>query len=191
MALQPFQSDIIIEPFRIRSVEPIRFTTLSEREQLLKETGYNPFLLRARDVLIDLLTDSGTGAMSSDQWAGMVSSDESYAGSNSYYKLESAVKDITGYNHVLPTHQGRAAENLLFTSIAGKGDIIPSNTHFDTTRAHVEHTGAEALDLLINEGKDMQSRYPFKGNMDVAALEDLIKKEGTDRRTGGCCIIGR
>lgn len=181
MSLQPFHSDIIIEPFRIRSVEPIRFTTMTEREELLKEAGYNPFLLRARDVLIDLLTDSGTGAMSSVQWAGMVSSDESYAGSSSYYKLESAVKDITGYKHVIPTHQGRAAENLLFTSIAGPGDIIPSNTHFDTTRAHVEHAKASALDLLINEGKDTQSLYPFKGNMDVAALDDLIIKEGVKR----------
>ena len=181
MTLQPFHSGIIIEPFRIRSVEPLRFNTMAEREQLIKEAGYNPFLLHARDILIDLLTDSGTGAMSSDQWAGMISSDESYAGSASFYKLEAAVKDITGFKHVIPTHQGRAAENLLFTSMAGKGDIIPSNTHFDTTRAHVEHTGAVAVDLLIDEGKDTQSLYPFKGNMNTGALEDLIKKEGREK----------
>ncbi|MGA1465759.1 MAG: beta-eliminating lyase-related protein, partial [Balneolaceae bacterium] len=149
--MEPFHTDVIIEPFRIRSVEPIRSTTQAEREKLLQAAHYNPFLLKADDVLIDLLTDSGTGAMSSGQWAAMIASDESYAGSKSYYKLETAVRDITGLTHVIPTHQGRAAENILFSTIAKPGDIIPSNSHFDTTRAHVENNGAEALDLVIRE----------------------------------------
>ncbi|MGD8427722.1 MAG: beta-eliminating lyase-related protein, partial [Balneolaceae bacterium] len=134
MNLEEFKTNTIIEPFRIRSVEPIRFTTMEERKRLLADAGYNPFLLKAEDVLIDLLTDSGTGAMSSQQWSGMLASDESYAGSSSFYRLESAVQDITGFEHLIPTHQGRAAENILFTTIAGKGKVIPSNTHFDTTR---------------------------------------------------------
>ncbi|MDZ7657724.1 tryptophanase [Fodinibius sp.] len=179
-SLTPFRTDTIIEPFRIRSVEPIRFTTMEEREQLLKEAGYNPFLLKAKDVLIDLLTDSGTGAMSSKQWAGMIESDESYAGSSSYYKLESAVQDITGFKHLIPTHQGRAAENIFFTTIAGEGDVIPSNTHFDTTRAHVEHAGAEARDLVIEEGHQPQSNHPFKGNMDLEKLEETIQEVGSE-----------
>ncbi|PAU93268.1 tyrosine phenol-lyase [Aliifodinibius salipaludis] len=180
-SLSPFQTDTIIEPFRIRSVEPIRFTTMEEREQLLKDAGYNPFLLKAKDVLIDLLTDSGTGAMSSKQWAGMIESDESYAGSSSFYKLESAVQDITGFKHLIPTHQGRAAENIFFTTIASKGDVIPSNTHFDTTRAHVEHAGAEARDLVIDEGKQPQSNHPFKGNMNLEKLEDTIQEVGSEK----------
>ncbi len=180
MNLNEFQSDTIIEPFRIRSVEPIRFTTMKERNQLLKKAHYNPFLLKAQDVLIDLLTDSGTGAMSSQQWSGMIASDESYAGSSSYYRLESAVQDITGFKHLIPTHQGRAAENILFTTIAGKGDVIPSNTHFDTTRAHVEHAGAEARDLVIKEGREPQSKHPFKGNMDLEKLEETIQEVGAD-----------
>ena len=170
----------IIEPFRIRSVEPIRFTTMKEREEKLKKAGYNPFLLRAEDVLIDLLTDSGTGAMSSKQWAGMMASDESYAGASSFFRFEAAVRDITGFKHVIPTHQGRAAEHILFSTIAGPGDVIPNNTHFDTTRAHVEHAGAEARDLVIAEGKKPQVQHPFKGNMDVKALEAAIKKVGPD-----------
>ncbi|MTI86981.1 MAG: tryptophanase [Balneolaceae bacterium] len=181
MELQPFHSDIIIEPFRIRSVEPIRFTTMDERRQLLEKAGYNPFLLKAKDVLIDLLTDSGTGAMSSAQWAGMIASDESYAGSSSFYKLESAVQEITGFKHLIPTHQGRAAENILFTTIAKDGDVIPSNTHFDTTRAHVEHAGAEARDLVIDEGRQPRSLYPFKGNMNLDKLEQTIQEVGADR----------
>lgn len=180
MKLKEFHTDTIIEPFRIRSVEPIRFTTMEERERLLAEAGYNPFLLKAKDVLIDLLTDSGTGAMSSKQWAGMVSSDESYAGSSSYYRLESVVRDITGFEHVIPTHQGRAAENILFTTIARKGDIVPSNTHFDTTRAHVEHAGAEARDLVIEEGKNPRSQHPFKGNMDLDKLRNTIREAGAE-----------
>lgn len=180
MQLKKFHSDTIIEPFRIRSVESIRFTSMDERSELLKEAGYNPFLLKAKDVVIDLLTDSGTGAMSSGQWAGMVSSDESYAGSSSFYKLEDAVHDITGLKHLIPTHQGRAAENILFTTIAGNGDVVPSNTHFDTTRAHVEHAGAEARDLVIEEGKQPRRRHPFKGNMNLEKLEETIKEVGPD-----------
>jgi len=180
MKLEEFHTKTIIEPFRIRSVEPIRFTTMEERERLLAEAGYNPFLLKAKDVLIDLLTDSGTGAMSSKQWSGMVASDESYAGSSSYYRLESAVQDITGFKHVIPTHQGRAAENILFTTIAQKGDVVPSNTHFDTTRAHVEHAGAEARDLVIEEGKKPRSQHPFKGNMNLNELRKSIQEEGAE-----------
>jgi tryptophanase len=152
---------------------------MEERRKLLAEAGFNPFLLKGKDVLIDLLTDSGTGAMSSQQWAGMISSDESYAGSSSYYRLESAVQDITNYKHLIPTHQGRAAENILFTTIAGEGDVIPSNTHFDTTRAHVEHAGAEARDLLIEEGQQPQSQHPFKGNMDLEKVKETIEAVGT------------
>ncbi|MCK5227181.1 MAG: hypothetical protein KAK02_03185, partial [Desulfobulbaceae bacterium] len=178
--MQELHPKTIIEPFRIRSVEPIRFTTMKEREEKLKKAGYNPFLLRAEDVLIDLLTDSGTGAMSSKQWAGMMASDESYAGASSFFRFEAAVRDITGFKHVIPTHQGRAAEHILFSTIAGPGDVIPNNTHFDTTRAHVEHAGAEARDLVIAEGKKPQAQHPFKGNMDVKALEAVIKKVGPD-----------
>ena len=181
MNLNEFTTDIIIEPFRIRSVEPIRFTSMKERTGLLKEAGYNPFLLKARDVLIDLLTDSGTGAMSSQQWSGMIASDESYAGSSSYYRLETAVREITGFKHVIPTHQGRAAENVLFTIIAGEGDVVPSNTHFDTTRAHVEHAGAEARDLVIEEGTQPRKIHPFKGNMDLEKLEETIREAGAER----------
>lgn len=178
MELKEFDTDTIIEPFRIRSVEPIRFTTMSERRKLLEQAGYNPFLLKAEAVLIDLLTDSGTGAMSSQQWSGMISSDESYAGSSSFYRLESAVQDITNFNHLIPTHQGRAAENILFTTIAEDGDVIPSNTHFDTTRAHIEQAGAEARDLVIDEGQQPRNRHPFKGNMNLIKLEKTISEEG-------------
>lgn len=181
MKLDKLESDTIIEPFRIRSVEPIKFTSLEEREELLKKAGYNPFLLKADDVLIDLLTDSGTGAMSSQQWSRMIESDESYAGSSSFFKLESAVQDITNFKHLIPTHQGRAAENIFFTTIAEEGDVIPSNTHFDTTRAHVEHAGAEARDLVIEEGRQPQSQHPFKGNMNLEKLEETIEKVGADR----------
>lgn len=181
MNLSNFETKTIIEPFRIRSVEPIHFTTMEQRQDLLKEAHYNPFLLKAKDVLIDLLTDSGTGAMSSHQWAGMIESDESYAGSSSYFRLESAVQDITGFKHLIPTHQGRAAENIFFTAIAKDGDVIPSNTHFDTTRAHVEHAGAEARDLVITEGHKTDSTHPFKGNMDLDKLRDTIAEVGADR----------
>ncbi|MDX1671427.1 MAG: tryptophanase [Balneolaceae bacterium] len=178
MNLRPVESTTIIEPFRIRSVEPINFTTLEERRKLLEQAGYNPFMLKAADVQIDLLTDSGTGAMSSDQWAGMIASDESYAGSSSFFRFEKAVRQITGFKHIIPTHQGRAAENILFTTLAEEGDIVPNNTHFDTTRAHVEHAGAEAVDLIIEEGKDPRADHPFKGNMDLDGLEQLIGEVG-------------
>jgi tryptophanase len=164
----------IIEPFRIKTVESIRSTTRVEREAALIEAGYNLFLLKARDVLIDLLTDSGTGAMSSGQWAGMMQGDESYAGARSFYRFESAVREITDLTHVIPTHQGRAAERILFGSLLKPGDIVPNNTHFDTTRANVEYRGAAALDLAIPEGKQPQFIHPFKGNIDLGALEGLL-----------------
>src|SRR5690242_5925567 len=171
----------VIEPFRIKSVEPIRWTTRAEREQLLSAAYYNLFLLPAEDVLIDLLTDSGTGAMSTDQWAAIMQGDESYAGSRSFDRFRDSVQEITGYRHVIPAHQGRAAERILFGVMCKKGDIVPNNTHFDTTRANVEYTGAEAVDLVVAEGKQPSSRYPFKGNMDVEALEELITRAGRER----------
>jgi len=171
----------IIEPFRIKSVEPIRWTTRPQREELLKAAYYNLFLLPAEDVLIDLLTDSGTGAMSTNQWAAIMQGDESYAGSKSYDHFRSSIQEIVGYRHVIPTHQGRAAERILFGVMCKKGDVVPNNTHFDTTRANVEFVGAEAHDLVIAEGKQPALMHPFKGNMDVAALEDLIQKMGRER----------
>ena len=171
----------IIEPFRIKSVEPIRWTTRKEREQLLHDAHYNLFLLPADDVLIDLLTDSGTGAMSTHQWAAMIEGDESYAGSRSYDNFRGSIQDIFGYRHVIPTHQGRAAERILFNVMCKKGDVVPNNTHFDTTRANVEYVGAEAVDLVIPEGRQPSLKHPFKGNLDVAALEQLIQKVGRGR----------
>jgi tryptophanase len=168
----PFRT--IIEPFRIKTVEPIRSITRAERERALIEAGHNLFLLKAEDVLIDLLTDSGTGAMSSAQWAGMMQGDESYAGARSFYKFESAVRMITDLKHVIPTHQGRAAERIIFGSLLEPGDIVPNNTHFDTTRANVEYRGATALDLPSPEGKQPQLVFPFKGNIDLEALERLL-----------------
>jgi tryptophanase len=168
----------IIEPFRIKMVEPIRQTTRDERARKLADAGYNLFLLKADDVLIDLLTDSGTGAMSSRQWAGMMLGDESYAGATSFYKFERAARDITGFRHIIPTHQGRAAERILFGAVVRSGEIVPNNTHFDTTRANVEYRGATALDLPIPEGRQPQVILPFKGNMDVAALETLLDDQG-------------
>jgi tyrosine phenol-lyase len=168
----------IIEPFRIKSVEPIRWTTRAQREQLLKAAHYNLFLLHADDVLIDLLTDSGTGAMSTHQWAAIMEGDESYAGSRSFDRFRNSVHDIVSYEHVIPTHQGRAAERILFGVTCKQGDVVPNNTHFDTTRANVEFVGAEAVDLLIPEGRQPSLSYPFKGNMDVAALEALIARVG-------------
>ena len=170
----------IIEPFRIKSVEPIRFTTREEREKILVEAGYNPFLIHADDVLIDLLTDSGTSAMSSKQWAGVMDGDESYAGSKSFYRFEAAVRKITGDKFIIPTHQGRAAEKILFSILGGEGKYIPNNTHFDTTRANIEFTGAEAVDLLNEIGKHPEQRADFKGNMDLEALENFIQEKGVD-----------
>jgi len=171
----------IIEPFRIKSVEPIRWTTRAQREALLRKADYNLFQLPAADVLIDLLTDSGTGAMSTHQWAAIMEGDESYAGSKSFDRLRNSVQDIFGYSHVIPTHQGRAAERILFSVMCKPGDVVPNNTHFDTTRANVEHVGAEAVDLVIPEGKQPGVKHPFKGNMDVAALDELIRRVGKER----------
>jgi tryptophanase len=170
----------IIEPFRIKSVEPIRWTTRAEREKHLRAAHYNLFLLPAADVLIDLLTDSGTGAMSTHQWAAIMEGDESYAGSKSFDRFRISVQDIFGYRHVIPTHQGRAAERILFGVMCKKGDVVPNNTHFDTTRANVEFAGAEAVDLVIPEGREPSTKHPFKGNMDVPALENLIRRTGKE-----------
>jgi tryptophanase len=164
----------IIEPFRIKSVEPLRFTTPKERRAALAEAGYNLFGLHADDVLIDLLTDSGTGAMSSEQWAAIMRGDESYAGARSFERFETAVAELTGYDHVIPTHQGRAAERILFGELVSAGDVVPNNTHFDTTRANVEFQGARALDLVCEEGRDLQLEAPFKGDIDLEALERLL-----------------
>jgi tyrosine phenol-lyase len=171
----------IIEPFRIKSVEPLRQTTTAERLQHLETAGYNLFLIEARHILIDLLTDSGTGAMSTEQWAAVMRGDESYAGSESFFRLKRVVDDLTGLRHMIPTHQGRAAERILFTVLARPGHVIPSNTHFDTTRANIEFNGARAVDLPIPEARDTQARLDFKGDMDVAALESLIAAEGAAR----------
>lgn len=171
----------IIEPFRIKMVEPLKMTTREQREAILLAAHFNPFLIPAEDVLIDLLTDSGTAAMSAEQWAGMLRGDESYAGARSWYRFERVMKDITGMPHVLPTHQGRASERILFELVGGPGKTVPSNNHFDTTRANIEHSGARAVDLVIEEGKHPQSRHPFKGNVDAARLEALIRDVGPER----------
>jgi len=168
----------IIEPFRIKSVEPIRMTTRAERSAILKKVSYNLFAVASRDVLIDLLTDSGTAAMSAEQWAALMRGDESYAGSPSFERFENAVKALMPFRHIIPTHQGRAAEAILFSLLGGADRIVPSNTHFDTTRGNIEATGAEACDLLIAEGRDPQSLHPFKGNMDLARLEAMLSRDG-------------
>jgi len=170
----------IIEPFRIHSVEPLRFLTEGERRERIVAAGYNLFDLHADDVLIDLLTDSGTGAMSRDQWAAIQHGDESYAGSPSWFVFLEAVQELFPFPHVIPTHQGRAAEKILFNAIAGPGKVVPNNTHFDTTRANVEFTGAEAVDLVIPEGRDPAADHPFKGNMDLARLEALLAQRAAD-----------
>jgi len=168
----------IIEPFKIHSVAPIAMTTEAEREKFIAEVGYNLFSLESDNVLVDLLTDSGTGAMSRNQWAAIQHGDESYAGSPSWLLFRAAVQDLFPYKHVIPTHQGRAAEKILFTAMGGEGKLIPSNTHFDTTRANIEYSKAEAVDLVIAEGRDPSSLHPFKGNMDLGALEKFINATG-------------
>jgi tryptophanase len=168
----------IIEPFKIKSVEPIYFTTKEERKKILEKADYNPFRIHANDVLIDLLTDSGTSAMSSNQWAGIMQGDESYAGSSSFFKFENSVRSITNLKYIIPTHQGRAAEKIIFTVLGGKGKYFISNTLFDTTRANIEFSGAEGIDLLCEEGKHPTIPAPFKGNMDVEALKQTIQEKG-------------
>src|SRR5437867_4068184 len=171
----------IIEPFRIHATQAIRHITPDEREAALRRVGYNLFGLHGDEVLIDLLTDSGTGAMSSRQWAAMMDGDESYAGSRSFYRFQDGVRGLTGFKEVIPTHQGRAAERILFSVLVKRGQVVPNNTHFDTTRANIEYCGAEARDLVIPEGRVPAAKHPFKGNMDVAALEATIAEVGRDR----------
>ncbi len=171
----------IIEPFKVKVVEPIKMTTRAERDRYLKDTGYNLFLLKAEDVIIDLLTDSGTAAMSAAQWSALMRGDESYAGSRSFYRFEAVVRDIFGFKQVIPMHQGRAAERILFSVMCKKGSIVPNNTNFDTTRANIEYLGAEAVDLPIPEFYQPAVSHPFKGNMDTEALEQLINKVGPER----------
>ena len=170
----------IIEPFKIKSVEPIKFTTIQDREDVLRRSAYNLFLAPAEDVLIDLLTDSGTAAMSADQWAGIMRGDESYAGARSFFRFDDKVRELTGFKHIIPTHQGRAAERILFSVLAGPGKYVPNNSHFDTTRANVEFSGAEAVDLPTAEGVDPDCIADFKGNMDTAALEKFIERVGPE-----------
>jgi tryptophanase len=171
----------IIEPFRIKSIEPIRMTTAADRDAILRRADFNLFLVHGRDVIIDLLTDSGVTAMSSEQWAGVMRGDESYAGSESFYRLKGVIADLMGFEHFMPTHQGRASERILFDLVGGRNKVIPNNAHFDTTRANVEHTGAEAVNLAIPEASRPRERHPFKGNMNIAALEALIAKVGPER----------
>jgi tryptophanase len=174
----------IIEPFRIKSVEPIRMTTLEERQEALRKAHHNLFAIPSQDVMIDLLTDSGTGAMSSEQWAGVMRGDESYAGAPSWFRFRDTIEEITGISNILPTHQGRASERLLVEVMIGagqgKGKIVPNNAHFDTTRANIEHSGCATIDLLTKEGQDPSADAPFKGNMDLVALEDLLQSRGDD-----------
>src|SRR6476660_871786 len=171
----------IIEPFRIKSVEPIRQTTPAQREEFLQNAGYNLFQIPASDILIDLLTDSGTSAMSTEQWAALMRGDESYAGSPSFTRFRDSVQSIFGFRHVIPTHQGRAAERILFSVMCKKGDVVPNNTHFDTTRANCEFVGATAVDIPIPEAKEPARVHDFKGNMDTAQLTALIAREGAKK----------
>lgn len=170
----------IIEPFKIKMVEPLKMTTLKERTEFLKKANYNPFALNSDQVLIDFLTDSGTSAMSAEQWAGMMRGDESYAGASSYYNMKESVYDLTGMPHFFPTHQGRAGERILYSILGGKNKTFLSNTHFDTTRANIEYSGAEAIDIPIEEGLIPSLYHPFKGNMDVKKLHALIDLKGSE-----------
>src|SRR2546423_9307891 len=177
----PMSFRTIIEPFRIHSTQAIKSISAEQREAALQRAGYNLFGLHADDVLIDLLTDSGTGAMSSRQWAAMMDADESYAGSRSFYRFQDVVREITGLEEVIPTHQGRAAERILFSVLVKRGQVVPNNTHFDTTRAYIEFCGAEARDLVIPEGRIPATQHPVKGDLDVAALEATIAEVGRER----------
>jgi tryptophanase len=174
----------IIEPFKIKMVEPIKLSTKEERKQYLKEAYFNPFLLESDKVLIDLLTDSGTSAMSANQWAGIMQGDESYAGARSWIRMRDTVLDLSGFKHILPTHQGRAAERILYGYLGGKGKTFISNTLFDTTRANIEFSGSEGIDIPIEEGKHPEVMHPFKGNMDVKKLEEIITEKGSDNIAG-------
>ena len=171
----------IIEPFKIKMVEQIKMTTRQERQRYIEQAGYNVFLLEADNILIDLLSDSGTSAMSAEQWAALMRGDEAYAGSSSFLRFEAVAKDIFGFKNIIPTHQGRAAERILFSVMCKKGDVVPNNTHFDTTRANIEYVGAEAVDLVIPEGRQPSLIHPFKGNMDIPALRELIQRVGPRR----------
>ena len=170
----------IIEPFRIKMVESIKMTTFEQREEIINKAGYNVFMIDAEDIIIDLLTDSGTSAMSDVQWAGIMRGDESYAGARSFHKFYDKVFDLTNFKHIIPVHQGRAAERILFDILAQSGKYIPSNTHFDTTRANIEYNKAEAVDLVIEEGKNPESLHPFKGNIDLKKLENFIIEKGAE-----------
>jgi len=173
--------DFPVEPYRIKVIEPIHLLPRDKREEVIRQSSFNIFNIAARDVFIDLLTDSGTSAMSDDQWAGMMKGDESYAGCSNYYNFVESIQDISGFKHVMPVHQGRVAENLLFSVILKDGDFVPNNTHFDTTGANAKHKGGQPIDFIIKEGKDPKSLHPFKGNMDLAALEDFIIEKGKDK----------
>ncbi len=179
----------IIEPFRIKTVEPINFTDRQQRQQILAKAGYNLFRIKAREVIIDLLTDSGTSAMSSEQWAAIMRGDESYAGCESFYRLQEKVRQIFGFRELIPVHQGRAAERLMFTRLVKEGDLVPSNTHFDTTRANIEVRGACAVDLPCQEASDLQSAYPFKGNIDLEAVEKFLQEHGKERIPLGMLVV--
>ena len=176
----------IIEPFRIKAVEPLKFTSRAERQAILSRAGWNLFRIPAEDILIDLLTDSGTGAMSSEQWAALMRGDESYAGARSWFRFEKRVKELTGFTHVIPTHQGRAAERILFSCLGVGGKIVVANTHFDTTRANVEALGGTAVDIPVPEALDPETEHPFKGNIDLGALERILAEKGDGVR---CVLI--